>query len=178
MSAPIWLISGTPGAGKSTVARALARRYPRAIAIDVDALREWVVSGYASPLDAWTAETQLQFSLAHRSAGAMTGFYAEAGFAVIIDGVTTEADVAAYRFPFAPRKVLLRPSLEVTLQRNATRDTKPFDSAVLEPVARRLFADLPAACPAEDGWVVLDSTAESAEDTATRLFATGSDGLR
>jgi len=70
-------------------------------------------------------------------------------------------------------KVLLRPSLEIALQRNATRDTKPFDSSVLEPVARRLFAGLPTACPTEDGWVVLDSSAESAEDTATRLLEAG-----
>ncbi len=171
MSGPIWLISGTPGAGKSTVARALARQYPKAIAIEVDALREWVVSGYASPLDSWTPETQLQFALAHQGAGAIARLYAEAGFAVVIDGVTTEADVAVYRFPFPPRKVLLRPSLGVALQRNATRDTKSFEPLILEPVTRRLFADLPDACPTESGWLVLDSSADNAEETVATLLA-------
>jgi hypothetical protein len=171
MTEPIWLISGTPGAGKSTVARALAGRYPKAIVIEVDALREWVVSGYANPLDSWTSETQLQFVLAHQTAGAMARLYTEAGFAVVIDGVTIEADVPVYRFPFAPRKVLLCPTLDVALQRNATRKTKPFNTLVLEPVTRRLFADLPEACPRERGWTVFDSSAESAEETVTRLLS-------
>jgi len=168
---PIWLTSGAPGAGKSTVARALARRYPKAIVIEVDALREWVVSGYANPLDSWTPETQLQFTLAHQTAGATACLYAQAGFAVVIDGVTTESDVPVYRFPFPPRKVLLRPTLDVALRRNVTRETKTFDTTVLEPATRRLFADLSEACPPEHGWIVLDSSAEGPDETVTRLLA-------
>jgi hypothetical protein len=171
VSEPIWLISGTPGAGKTTVARALARRYPKAIAIEVDALREWVVSGYASPLDPWTPETQVQFALAHKSAGTMARLYAEAGFTVVIDGVTTEADVGVYGLLIPPRKVLLRPSLDVALRRNATRDTKTFDTSVLEPVTRRLFTDLPVACPTERGWRVVDSSVATAEETVTALIS-------
>ena len=171
------MISGTPGAGKSTIARTLARHYAKAIAIEVDVLREWVVAGYANPLDRWTPETQLQFDLAHRSAGTIARVYAGAGFAVVIDGVTTEADVSAYGFPFPPLKVLLRPALDVALRRNAARDTKPFDTSILEPVTRRLFVDLPSACPSGDGWVVVDSSADTAEATVASLLAMERDRL-
>ena len=106
--------------GKTTVARALARRYPRAIAIEVDVVRDWVVSVFASPLDPWTAETRLQATLAYQSAGAMARLYADAGFAVAIDGVTTEPDVASYAFPFPPRKVLLRPSSDKSVEETVT----------------------------------------------------------
>ena len=171
MSGPIWLISGTPGAGKTSVARTLARRYPKAIAIEVDALRESVVSGYANPLDQWTPETHLQFALAYQTAGTMARLYVEAGFAVVIDGVTSEPDVPAYGFPFPPRKVLLRPSLAVALERNARRDTKPFDTSVLDSVTHRLFDDLAESCRPDDGWLVLDSSAENVDETVTRIRA-------
>jgi len=171
VSGPIWLISGTPGAGKTSVAGALARRYPKAIAIEVDALREWVVSGYANPLDQWTPETRLQFALAYRTAGTIARLYTEAGFAVVIDGVTSEPDVPTYGFPFPPRKVLLRPSLAAALERNARRDTKPFDTSVLDPVTQRLFTDLAESCRPGDGWLVVDSSAETADETVTRILA-------
>ena len=47
---PIFLLSGTPGAGKSSVATALMQHFEFGLHIPVDDLREWVVSGLADPV--------------------------------------------------------------------------------------------------------------------------------
>ncbi len=46
----IFLISGTPGSGKSSVARALMQRFKQGVHLPVDDLRKMVVSGIAHPV--------------------------------------------------------------------------------------------------------------------------------
>ncbi|TMG44935.1 MAG: ATP-binding protein, partial [Chloroflexi bacterium] len=82
----IWLISGAPGAGKSTVSDALCRRFRLAVHIPVDDIRDWVRSGFASPVE-WTNETGRQFALARRGAARIATDYADAGFDVMVDDV-------------------------------------------------------------------------------------------
>ena len=54
---PLFLITGTPGVGKSVTAAALMRRFPFGLHIPVDELREWVVSGISQPVPEFTEET-------------------------------------------------------------------------------------------------------------------------
>lgn len=82
---PIFVITGQLSAGKSTVARALLDRCERGYHIDVDGIREMVTSGLASPPE-WTDETSRQFELAIRASTALARVYADAGFAVAIEG--------------------------------------------------------------------------------------------
>src|SRR5688572_21761477 len=113
---PVFVISGTPGAGKSTVAVALARRFRPGVHIPVDDVREWVVSGIANPVPVWTEETTRQFRLARQVAGDAALIYAEAGFAVVIDDVVLQTEGGSvygeHLAAVGPHLVLLRPSLE------------------------------------------------------------------
>ena len=140
LQSPLFLITGTPGVGKSVTAAALMRRFPFGLHIPVDELREWVVSGISQPVPEFTEETGRQFRLARGAAAQVAARYADAGFAVAIDDVIHEPDVqACLTDALAPRtvhKILLQPSLEVALARNADRTNKGFDTAVLADAIR------------------------------------------
>lgn len=64
-----FIVTGTPGAGKTSVGKALLQQYEFGIHIPIDDLREWVVSGIAHLLPAWTDETTRQFWLVVDSSG-------------------------------------------------------------------------------------------------------------
>lgn len=102
-------------------------------------MREMVASGLASPLE-WSHETDRQFTLALRASAAVARVYADAGFAVVIEGGVHPAEIESALAAVDLRErmigVVLHPRLEVALERNRTRATKAFDTSVLETVMR------------------------------------------
>lgn len=165
----IFVVSGSPGAGKSSVSRALAGRFPRGVHVPVDDLRELVVSGIAHPVPEFTPETARQFHLSRENAACIAQNYAREGFFVALDDVIVPPDD-----PFLglePHCVLLRPSLETLLARSATRTNKAFDPGVLEPTIRHLHTELEAVpASALEGWFVLDSSELTLEQTVDRIL--------
>ena len=116
---PIFVLTGTPGSGKTSVAQALLRRFPTGLHIPLDDLRAWVVSGQAPPVPVWTDETSRQFLLARHAAADVAGRYAAAGFAVALDDVIYPEEVRAlFERPLAGfplYNVLLHPPLQQAL---------------------------------------------------------------
>ena len=170
----IFLISGTPGAGKTTVSTALMRRFEFGLHIPVDDLREWVVAGTANPVGPWTTETMRQFSLARKAAIQTAGLYAQARFAVAIDDVLFPAQADAMlrgAFDGSPvHRVLLMPGVEVALERNARRTNKSFDTSTLAELSRDLHALMSAESYKRSGWLIVDSSHLGVEETVDAVL--------
>jgi hypothetical protein len=84
---PLFVISGVPAAGKTTVALLLAGRLDRAVCVSGDAIRAMVVTGRAD-MRPGAGEAELrQLLLRYQGALAVAAVYLDAGFDVVVEDV-------------------------------------------------------------------------------------------
>ena len=111
------VISGLPGAGKSTTARLVAARLERAAHIEADRLQEMIVAGGVEPDGSRRpgAEAEAQLDLRLRNACLLARSFVSAGFTAIVDDIVVGDRLGLLRRELAGlpiRLVMLAPAFE------------------------------------------------------------------
>jgi adenylate kinase family enzyme len=142
---PVLILTGAPGAGKTTTARILAASAERAVHLEADAFFRFIQTGYIEP---WKPESHEQNKVVMGIVAEAAATYADAGYFTIIDGI-----VSPHWF-FEPLRdslrdaghlvayAVLRPPLAICQSRAVGDESgQPPDAAVVEQLWEQ-FSDL------------------------------------
>lgn len=174
MTNHIIFITGMSGSGKSTTCRGVAEHFPQAMHLDVDKLRDMMVTGRAKPgsrPDIVTEEWVKQLQLARSTATYMANLYAGQGVDVVIDDFCwspnfPECYAALFDNP-AVQRVLLLPTQAALVER-ITKRGGPFADVFVKntPYVYSYLEAMP-----KEGWIVLDSSDWTVEKTVHEVLA-------
>jgi cytidylate kinase len=135
------VVTGPPGAGKTTVARALSHLFKPGALIAGDQFFAFIDQGYIAP---WTAAAHHQNEVVIEAAAAATGRLASGGYTVVYDGVIgpwfLETFGAATGLPFLHYAILLPPE-QVCLERVRCRTDHGFQESAATRHMYREFAE-------------------------------------
>jgi predicted kinase len=130
----IFVISGTQGAGKTTVAQLLAERFDRAAHLSGDALQKMIISGRQWPVATQTTvntdlegEAVRQLRLRLHNACLLARSFFDAGFTAVLDDIVIGDRLAEVRAEFADLPfmfVMLTPNLEAVREHERQRGSE------------------------------------------------------
>jgi energy-coupling factor transporter ATP-binding protein EcfA2 len=140
------VVTGPPGAGKSSVARVLASAAEHSVLVEGDSFFGFLVSGAVDP---WLPASNDQNTVVTRAAAAAAGAFALGGYATVYDGVVgpwflstfgaaTDLEHLEY--------VILLPPVDICVRRVATRRDHGFTD---EAVTRKMHTSFAGARIAE-----------------------------
>lgn len=170
-AARIVIVSGPPGAGKSTIARRLAEGSDAeaAVHLHTDDFYAYIRKGYVEP---WRPESQAQNVTVMNALAGAAATYALGGYEVLVDGIVGPwffdpwlAAAAAHHLDL--RYVLLMPDEVSTVARGVARAAP---NAMTDPaVIRTMWNDFQTFEPPAGH--VIDTTGQTPEETLAAIRA-------
>jgi len=119
------IVSGMPGAGKSTVTALAARLLPRAAQVKGDDVNQMILSGSVWFMGTPRDEALRQYELCKRNMCALANNFIDFGFTVLMDTVVQDRAMLdlllALMSPRPARLVILAPGEKICRQRNVGR---------------------------------------------------------
>jgi len=165
----ILVITGIQAAGKSTVARLLARRFERGVHIEADVLYQMIVSGRVLPEGpgVMPPEAERQLRLRLRNTCLLARSFHDAGFSVVVDEIIIgerydhlKEDLAGLSFDL----VVLAPRPDVVAkQRDAGRGKRVLGEKWAAYLDRELRTTM-----AETG-IWIDNSDQTPEETVEEI---------
>jgi predicted kinase len=164
------IVTGMPGAGKTTVTSLAARLMPRGAQVGGDAVNAMICSGFVWFMGQPTEEALRQDELCNRNMCSLANNFIDFGFTVLMDTVLVDRSeldfFIALMSPRPVRLVVLDPGIDVCKSRNAGRDPEAqfdFDGYErLDADMKREFGDV--------GWWV-DTSDITVDQTVEKLVA-------
>ncbi len=135
------VVTGPPGAGKTTVARVLTRMFEPSAMVAGDDFFAFIGQGYIAP---WTAEAHQQNEVVAEAAAAAAGRLAAGGYTVVYDGVVLSWFLESFREAATPDSlhyVLLLPPEQHCVARVRSRVGHGFTDLDATRHMYREFAD-------------------------------------
>lgn len=156
------VVTGPPGAGKSTVAAILAQAAERSVLVAGDAFFGFLHSGAVEP---WLPASSEQNTVVTRAAASAAGAFARGGYTTVYDGVVGPWFLPTFADATGMRRldyVVLLPPVDTCLRRVTTRR----DHGFTDVAATRQMHTAFAGAEIDDRHVLFDPPADP-HDVAT-----------